>query len=79
MQISSRWGHLLLFDYSFKNSTTPAVLFRGILTFSVSDIPRPPTCVNDDMLGEISDIDKCLVADVTLVWSDVIMVANVIG
>ena len=37
------------------------------------------TCVNDDMLGEIPNVDKSLVAHVALVWSDVIMMADVIG
>lgn len=31
------------------------------------------------MLGEIPNVDKGLVADVTLVWPDVIMVTDVIG
>lgn len=37
------------------------------------------TCMNDDMLGKIANVDKCLVADMALVWSNVVMMSNVIG
>lgn len=35
--------------------------------------------MNDDVLRQVSHIDKCLVAHVTLVWADVVMMPNVIG
>ena len=31
------------------------------------------------MLGQVSHVDKCLIAHITLVWTDVVMVTNVIG
>lgn len=41
--------------------------------------PREFTCVDDDVLGQVSEINKGLVAHVTLVWADVVVVADVIG
>lgn len=35
--------------------------------------------MNDDVLGQIANIDKGLVADVTLVWPDVVVVTDVVG
>lgn len=37
------------------------------------------TSVNDDMFGQVSHVDKRLVAHPTLVWSHIVMMANVIG
>lgn len=37
------------------------------------------TCVNDDVLRQVSHINKCLVAHLTLVRADVVVMANVIG
>ena len=35
--------------------------------------------MDDDVLGQVSHVDKCLIAHITLVWTDVVMVTNVIG
>lgn len=37
------------------------------------------TCVNDDVLRQVSHINKCLVTHLTLVRADVVVMANVIG
>lgn len=37
------------------------------------------TCMNDDMFGEVPDIDKRFVAGLALVGSYVVMMADVIG
>lgn len=37
------------------------------------------TCVNDNVLRQVSKINKCLGAHVTLVWADVVVVSDVIG
>lgn len=36
-------------------------------------------CVNDDVLRQVSHINKRLIAHVTLVWPDIVMMSNVIG
>lgn len=35
--------------------------------------------MNDDVLRQVSHINKCLIAHVTLVWPDIVMMSNVIG
>lgn len=51
----------------------------GITQTSLCDKNFVLTCVNDDVLRQVSHIDKCLIAHLTLVWADVVMMANVIG
>lgn len=55
------------------------ILLNSNVKEKVSIIKLPLTCMNDDVLGKIANVDKRLVADMALMWSDVVMVSNVIG
>ena len=35
--------------------------------------------MNDNVLGKITDVDECLVADMADMWPDVVVVSDVIG
>lgn len=44
-----------------------------------SSPPLPLTCVDNEVLGQIADVDESFAADAALVRADVVVVADVIG